>query len=99
MNYKINDKTLTIFFVGELNSSNSEDVEKEIDGITSSVSFDSILLDFEKLNYISSAGLRVVLRLKKLFDDTSIINVNGDVYKTLEIVNFSELLTVKRLDK
>lgn len=90
-----NDK-LTFFLEGELNSSNAEDVEREIDDIISKNSFRGIVLNLEKLSYISSAGLRIIVRLKQLYDDTSIVKVNNDVYNIFEMVGFHKIIDIER---
>ncbi len=91
----IEKKVLTIFFEGQLNSSNAEETEREIDEILSKEDFSSIKLDFSDLNYISSAGLRIVLRIKKQFDDTSIINVQENVLNVLTMVSFQNIIDIK----
>ena len=91
----IDNKTLTIFLEGELNSSNAEDVEKEIEGLLSNGGFDKIRLDMNDLSYISSAGLRIIVRLKQQYDDTALINVPGDVYDVFKMVGFQNLLTIE----
>lgn len=90
-----NDK-LTFFLEGELNSSNAEDVEREIDDIISKNSFKGIVLNLEKLSYISSAGLRIIVRLKQLYDDVSIVKVNNDVYNIFEMVGFHKIIDIER---
>ena len=91
----IDNNILTIFLEGELNSSNAEDVEKEIEGLLSNGGFDKIRLDMNDLSYISSAGLRIIVRLKQQYDDTALINVPGDVYDVFKMVGFQNLLTIE----
>ena len=57
----IENETLTIYLEGEINSYNSEEVEKEIDEITLKGGFKAIKLDLTDLRYISSAGLRIIV--------------------------------------
>ena len=97
MEYKVENQVLTLYFVGELNSSNSEDVESEIDKIIKQNSFKSIVLDLEKLNYISSAGLRIVVRLKQQYDDTKIINAQSGVYDIFAMVGFNSIISIKKI--
>ena len=52
---------MTLYFVGELNSYNADDIDKEIDEAFAGKTFDTVNLDFSGLKYISSAGLRVIL--------------------------------------
>ena len=91
----IENKILTIFLEGELNSSNAEDVEKEIEGLLSNGGFDKIRLDMNDLSYISSAGLRIIVRLKQQYDDTTLVNVPSDVYDVFKMVGFQNLLKIE----
>lgn len=92
----IEKEVLTIYLVGQLNSSNAEDVEKEIDNILDKGGFKSIKLDFTDLEYISSAGLRIILRIKQGYEDTSIINVNSEVYSIFKMVNFISVIDISK---
>ena len=96
MEHKLENGTLTLYFEGELNSYSADDVEKEIEEIVNKNEFRKLILDFSKLKYISSAGLRIVLKLKQKYDDTKVVKVNKDVYDIFEMVGFSNLITVER---
>lgn len=96
MEHKLENETLTIFLEGELNSFNSEEVEKDIEGLISNNSFNAVILDMKKLTYISSAGIRIVMGLKKRFDNTSLINLNDDVYYIFEMVGLHTLISVSK---
>lgn len=93
----IENETLTIYLEGEINSYNSEEVEKEIDEITLKGGFKAIKLDLTDLRYISSAGLRIIVRLKQHYDDTSLVNVPKGVYDVFEMVGFNNLFKIERL--
>ena len=73
------DTALTVFLNGRIDSANAADVEKAITQAVAGFSGE-LILDAAKLDYISSAGLRVILRLKKLNKTTRICNVSSDVY-------------------
>ena len=92
----IEKEILTIYLEGELNSSNAEDVEKEVEGILAKGGFKAIRLDFGNLTYISSAGLRIIVRIKQRYDDTSLVNVPEGVYDIFAMVGFQNLLTIER---
>ena len=96
MNHNIKNEVLTIFLKGKINSSNSDEVEQEIDAILSGAQFKSIVFDLRELEYISSAGLRILLRIKKKNDDTKIVNVSNDVYEIFDMVGFTSFLTIER---
>ena len=57
---------------------------------------DTVTLDAEALEYISSAGLRVILRLKKTYSDLQVINASPEVYEIFEMTGFTEMMTVKK---
>lgn len=96
MKNSIEKEVLTIYLEGELNSYNSEDVEKEIDAILKKGGFKSIVLDLNDLVYISSAGLRIIVRIKQQFDDTSLVNVPDGVYDIFDMVGFQKLIKISR---
>lgn len=89
--------TLTIYFEGEVNSYNSEDVEKEIEATLKGKNIETIKIDMEKLNYISSAGLRIIVRLKQKYNDTSLIKVPNEVFDILDMVGFQNIISIERL--
>lgn len=96
MEYAMEENKVIIKLEGELNSFNSEQVEKDIDEILSGNHFEAIVLDAKDLSYISSAGLRIVARLKQHYNDVSIIHTQDDVYSILEMVGFTEVINVTR---
>ena len=61
----IEDNALVIALNGHIDSSNAADVEKEINQLRDENTFENVYLDAENLEYISSAGLRIILRLRK----------------------------------
>lgn len=96
MRFELSDNLLTLFFEGELNSYNADVMEKEIDEVLSSSKFQTLNLDFAKLHYISSAGLRIILKIKQKHDDSHVINANLDVYDVLQMTGFTNIMDVKK---
>ena len=94
----LNDE-LTIYLVGEVNSGNAGDVEKEIDEIIEGQSFKKLILDLEKLDYISSAGLRVVLKLKQKWKNVELINAKLEVYDIFNMTGFTNMMVVRKAYK
>lgn len=92
----IKDEKLTVELNGRVDSSNSAIIQEEIDKVISEVNCTGVIVDAENLEYISSAGLRVVLSIKKKIDDFTMINVSRDVYDILEMTGFVSLFEVKR---
>jgi len=90
------DGILSVLLKGRVDSVNAGSVERAIaDGQTAYPS-EHILLDCENLEYISSAGLRVILRLKKAIKDTRIVNASPDVYEVFEITGFTEMMDIQK---
>ena len=96
MKYDITNKTLTIYLEGEFNSNNSEEVSGEIDEIINKSDFEKLIIDLEKVTYISSAGLRVFLKLKQRFDNYSIINASLEVYDVFQMTGFTDMMEIKK---
>lgn len=93
---KLCDNVLTICLNGRVSSSNAADIENEINAIRASKKGSKTVIDAKNLEYISSAGLRVLLRLRKEDPTLTMINVSPEVYDVLNMTGFTEILTVKR---
>ncbi|MCI6810927.1 MAG: STAS domain-containing protein [Lachnospiraceae bacterium] len=68
------------------------ELKKNIDGIT------SLLFDFSDLEYLSSAGLRVLLAAQKVMNKQGsmvIKNVNDTIMEIFEVTGFADILTIK----
>ena len=81
---------------GRIDSSNAEQAAEQIKTIRDAHPDLPFVLDAERLEYLSSAGLRVVLRLRKDAADLKIINVNTEVYEILDMTGFTDMLTVEK---
>ena len=89
-------KRITIPLSGRIDSNNAAAVEQEILAELGAERDIVLILDAEKLEYISSAGLRVILHLKKMIPELSIRNVSSEVYEILEMTGFTEMMTVEK---
>ncbi len=96
MQFKLENNTLSLFFEGELNSYNADDVEKEIEDITNGKEFKTLDLDFAGLRYVSSAGLRIILKLKQKYDDVHIKETSLEVYDVLSMTGFVNIMDVSK---
>ena len=97
MKNNFENENLTLYFEGEINSYNAEDVEKEIDEILRNKNIKSVVINMENLSYISSAGLRIIVRLKQKYNDVSLVKVPSSVYDVLEMVGFENLMIIERI--
>lgn len=97
MNIQINDNTLTFFLKGRIDSMNSHEVEEEVMKTLQENSGKKPVFDMAELDYISSAGLRVLMKVRKTVgEDVILREVKPEVYEILETTGFTELLTVKK---
>lgn len=95
MNYKCENGILTICLEGRVDSTNAEKVSAEIDAIEGLGTM-PLVIDAEALEYISSAGLRMILKLRKQNPDMKITGVSSDVYDIFEMTGFTEMITVEK---
>ena len=96
INVKLEGDTLTVFLQGHIDSSNAGTLEKEIDQARQENPAQHLVLDAQDLVYIPSAGLRVLLRLRKIYPDLKVINVSSEVYEILDMTGFTEMLDVSK---
>ena len=94
INKNVNGNELVIKLEGRLDTTTVPDLEKEIGDIDNTK---NIVFDFEKLEYISSAGLRLILKAKKQNDTTKVINCNPEVYDIFNMTGFTEILEVSKV--
>ena len=83
---------LVISIDGRLDTSNMHQLEEKLtclDGI------ERVIFDFEKLEYISSSGLAILLKYKKKVNGIKIINCNPEVLEILNITGFSRIMDVE----
>ncbi len=91
-----NANALTVELVGRLDTTTAPELEntlkENIDGVT------ELALDFAALEYISSAGLRVLLGAQKIMNQQGSMvlrNVNETVQEVFEITGFADILTIE----
>ena len=93
---ELNNEILTVGLQGHIDSNNAADVEAEITEARGSGDIKNVVIDMQDLQYISSAGLRILLRLKKIYPELRVVNVNSEVYEILNITGFSEMMNVQK---
>ena len=87
------NEKLTLALNGRLDTTTASLVEDEIQALPIEVK--NVVLDLANLEYVSSAGLRVILKLKKVMDrigSLQVINVNELVLEVFEITGFADIL-------
>lgn len=92
-----NDTALTLTLSGRLDTTTSPELEKVITEQCKGVT--ALVIDMAKLEYISSAGLRVLLGAKKLMDAAggtlTVTNVCDDIMDVFSMTGFNDILTIE----
>ena len=96
ISYRIDKDILYIAVEGRVDASNAAQAEEKIFSIKNDNPGKHVVLDADELEYISSAGLRVILRLRKEEPKLAIINVASDVYEVLDMTGFTDMVTVEK---
>ncbi len=96
MKTKLDNNVLTVYLGGEINSYNADNIEKEIQETISKQSFEKLVLDFSSVSYISSAGLRIILKLKQQYNNFSVIETSLEVYDIFNMTGFTNIMDIKK---
>lgn len=86
----------TFILEGRLDTVTSPDLEEEVHASIDDL--DDIVMDFGKLEYISSAGLRVLLSVEKAMSKKGsfkVVNVNDTIMEIFEVTGFADILTIE----
>ena len=94
--FRLDKDILYIAIEGRIDATNAAEAEEKIFGIKNQNPGKHTVVDADKLEYISSAGLRVILRLRKEEPKLAIINVAADVYEVLDMTGFTDMVTVEK---
>ncbi len=91
-----NGSALTIALEGRLDTTTAPQLEAELKSALSGTS--ELVFDFAKLDYISSAGLRVLLSAQKVMNkqgSMKIVNVNETIMEVFDVTGFVDILTIE----
>lgn len=84
---------------GHIDSTNSAQVEESLKAAADGKEIASFIVDAKSLDYISSAGLRVILSLKKQHKDFKVINVRSEVYEVFDMTGFTQMMEIQKAYK
>lgn len=93
---KLDGNTLTVALEGRLDTTTAPQLETELKAALDGA--DNLVLDFEKLEYISSAGLRVLLSAQKMMSKKGgmkILHVSDVIMEIFEVTGFIDILTIE----
>ena len=94
MKFESKGSTLLICLPKRIDSTNAPSVEKDIMEVLNSGSYNAIEFDAENVEYISSAGLRVILRIRKICKEVIVINASDSVYDIFSVTGFTDMIWV-----
>ena len=96
INRKVNEKELIVIAEGRIDTNTAPLLENEITDIEK---FENLIFDFKNVEYISSAGLRVLLtaqkRINKVGGNMKICNVSENVKDVFEVTGFTDILKIE----
>lgn len=88
--------TLTVFLEGRIDHSNAPQLQKALEQAVSETPHSALVFDVEAVEYLSSAGLRVILAIRKTEPTLRIVNASRDVYTIFELTGFTEMMPIER---
>ncbi len=87
---------LTVAIEGRVDTTTAPVLENELKGAIDGV--EALVLNFSGVEYISSAGLRVLLSVQKIMNrqgEMKVTNVSEDIMEIFEVTGFSDILTIE----
>ncbi len=96
INHELNGTNLAVSLEGRLDTSTAPQLEKFINENTEGIT--ELVFDFKELEYVSSAGLRVILSTQKRMNkqgDMIIQNVNDTIMEVFEMTGFADILKIE----
>ena len=92
----INAEAASLKIIGRLDTTTAPELEAAIDGCAAGIK--DLVLDCSELEYISSAGLRVILKAQKLMNaqgTMKLTGVNETIMEVFDITGFADILTIE----
>lgn len=92
----ITDSAVALKLIGRLDTTTAPELEAVVDGCVAGIK--ELVLDCSALEYVSSAGLRVILKAQKLMNtqgSMKVTNVNETIMEVFEITGFADILNIE----
>ena len=93
---KNNGESLTLIVSGRLDTQTAPELENELDSVLAGIK--ELIFDFANLEYVSSAGLRVILKAQKAMNaqgSMKLTGVNDSIMEVFDITGFLDILTIE----
>ncbi len=92
----VNDNSILIGLKGHVDSANAGEVEESINAVIAGNEGKQLVIDAGELEYISSAGLRIILRLRKRHPDMQIVDVSPEIYEIFDMTGFTQMMDIRK---
>ena len=92
----IANASASLKIIGRLDTSTAPELEATIDGCVAGIK--ELVLDCSELEYVSSAGLRVILKAQKMMNaqgNMKLTHVNETIMEVFDITGFADILTIE----
>ena len=97
MNYQLAENILTVNLEGKIDTSNADEISAELLELAKKFPAEKFILNLEKLNYISSSGLRAVLRLSKLKKkNLQLVEASREVFEVFDTSGFTKIIDIQK---
>ena len=93
---KLCNEAVTLIVSGRLDTQTAPELEKELDSVLADIK--ELTFDFANLEYVSSAGLRVILKAQKAMNaqgSMKLTGVNDSIMEVFDITGFLDILTIE----
>ena len=93
---KINGESATLIVSGRLDTQTAPELETELDSVLAGLK--ELTFDMTNLEYVSSAGLRVILKAQKAMNaqgSMKLTGVNDSIMEVFDITGFLDILTIE----
>lgn len=96
MQHDFKDEKLTVYLPVRIDSANAHDTEVKLMDLVEDYDPKAVVMDASDMQYICSAGLRIILNIRKKVPDTEVINTSSVVYDIFKTTGFNIVLKVTR---
>ena len=93
---RLEKNTLILSLAGKVDSTNAAAMEEEMRTAILSNTYENLEIDAGKLDYMSSAGLRALLALRKKVPGLRIFNVSPELYEVFSMTGFTEIMSIEK---
>lgn len=99
MEHNFQDEKLTVFLPVRIDSANASDTEMKLLDLVEDYEPKAVVMDAKDMQYICSAGLRIILNIRKKVPDTEVINASSVVYDIFKTTGFNIVLKVTKAQR